>query len=97
MIVGAAKVTIHMPSSQSLKDKRQVVKSLIAQVQNQFQISIAEIERQDQWQIGVLGLSYVSNSAGHADEVLARAIGFLSTRKIDAYVLDYETEIIHAL
>ncbi|GAC1334796.1 MAG: DUF503 domain-containing protein [Chloroflexota bacterium] len=97
MIVGVARVVLHLPSSQSLKDKRQVLKSLIAQVQNQFHIAIAEVDRHDQWQVGVLGLSCVSTAAAHADEVLARAISFIASRRIEADILDYETEIVHAL
>lgn len=97
MVVGTARVVLHLPASHSLKDKRQVMKSLLAQVQRQFQISAAEIERQDQWQIGVLGLAYVSSSASHADEVIAHAVGFIASRNVDAELLDYETEIVHAL
>ena len=96
MVVGIARVVLHIPASQSLKDKRQVVKSLLAQVQRQFQIAAGEIDRQDQWQIGVIGLACVSTSAAHADEILAHAVSFISSRAADADVLDYETEIIHA-
>jgi uncharacterized protein YlxP (DUF503 family) len=96
MVVGVARIVLHIPSSQSLKDKRQVVKSLLAQVQRQFQIAAGEVERQDQWQIGVIGLACVSTSARHADEILARAVGFISSRAGEASILEYETEIIHA-
>ncbi len=96
MVVGVARIVLHIPGSQSLKDKRQVLKSLIAQVQRQFQLSAGEVDRQDQWQIGVIGLACVSTSGGHADEVIARAVSFISSRSVDALVLDYETEIIHA-
>ncbi len=97
MVVGVARVVVHIPTSQSLKDKRQVLKSLIAQVQQRFQLSVAEVDRQEQWQIGVLGLACVSTSAGHADQVMARALSFLEGRRGDAQILDYETEILHAL
>lgn len=97
MVVGVARVVLHIPGAQSLKDKRQVMKSLLSQVQREFSIAAAEVERQDQWQIGVIGLSYVSTSASHADEVLARSVRYLETRRGDAELLEYETEIIHAL
>jgi uncharacterized protein YlxP (DUF503 family) len=96
MVIGVARVTLHLPASQSLKDKRQVVKSLLAQVQRQFQIAAAEVDEQDQWQVGVLGLACISTSPRHADEVIAHAINFLTSRLVDADLLDYETEIIHA-
>lgn len=91
------RVVLHLPGCRSLKEKRQIVKSLIAQVQRQFQLAVAEVERQDQWQIAVVGLAYVSNDAGHADQVLSRAVAFLSSRRLDADVLEYETETLHAL
>lgn len=95
MVIGAALVTLHMPACRSLKDKRQIVKSLIAQTQNQFRVSAAEVDRHDQWQVGVIGLACVSNDARHVDEVLARAVDFLAGRKIGAELLEYETEVIH--
>jgi uncharacterized protein len=97
MVVGVARVVVHIPMSQSLKEKRQVLKSLIAQVQQRFQVSVAEVDRQDQWQIGVLGLACVTTSAGHADQIIAHAVKFLQGRRVDAEILDYETEIVHAL
>ena len=97
MVVGVARVVVHMPASQSLKDKRQVLKSAVAQVQQRFQLAVAEVERQDQWQVGVLGLACVSTSAAHADQIIARAVSFLEGRLADGHVLDYQTEILHAL
>lgn len=97
MVVGLARVVVHIPSARSLKDKRQVLRSLIAQVQQRFQLSVAEVDRQDQWQIGVIGLACVSTDSSHADEILARAVSFISGRRMDAEVLEYETELVHAL
>jgi uncharacterized protein YlxP (DUF503 family) len=97
MVIGVARVILHLPASRSLKDKRQVVKSLVAQVQRQFQIAAAEVDQLDQWQVGVLGLACISTNAKHADEVIARAINFITSRLDEADLLDYETEIIHAL
>ena len=97
MVIGVARVVLHMPSCRSLKDKRQIIKSLLAQVQRQFSLAAAEVDRQDQWQIGVIGLACVSTSASHVDEVMARAVGFLASRHADAEMLDYETEVIHTL
>ena len=88
---------LHIPGARSLKEKRHVMKSLIAQVQRQYGVTIAEIDRQDQWQVGVLGVAHVSNDAAHADEVIAKAVRGLSSLRGDAELLDFETEVIHAL
>lgn len=97
VVIGIARVVLHIPASQSLKDKRQVLKSLIAQVQRQLQVAAAEVDEHDQWQVGVIGLACVSTSSAHADQVIARAVNYLASRNLEAQVLDYETEIIHAL
>lgn len=97
MVIGVARVVLHIPGALSLKDKRAVMKSLLSQVQREFSVAAAEVERQDQWQIGVIGVSCVSSDVRHADEVLARAVRYLGGRRGDAELLEYETEIIHAL
>jgi uncharacterized protein len=95
MVIGVARVVLHIPEARSLKDKRQIVKSLLAQVQREFHLAAAEVEHQDEWQIAVLGLSCVSTSARHADEILAHAVGFISSRNLSAVLADYETETMH--
>jgi uncharacterized protein YlxP (DUF503 family) len=95
MVVGTARVVLHIPGARSLKDKRQVVKSVLAQVQREFHIAAGEVERQDEWQIAVLGLACVSTSAAHADQILARAVGFIASRPLEVDLADYETETIH--
>jgi uncharacterized protein len=97
MVIGIARVVLHIPGARSLKDKRQVMKSLIAQVQRQYGVAIAEVERHDQWQVGVVGMAHVSNDAAHADEVIAKAVRAISSLRGDAELLDFETEVVHAL
>ena len=97
MVIAVARVELHIPASQSLKDKRQVLKSLLAQVQRQFQISAAEVDAHDLLQRGVLGLACVSNDARHADAVIARAVAFLSSSKHEVNLLDYQTEVLHVM
>ena len=80
MLVVVGIYEIHIQHAQSLKDKRQVMKSLLAQVQREYQVAAAEVERQDQWQVGVIGLACVSTSAAHADQIIARAVRFIDSR-----------------
>jgi len=94
MHIGVCQIEMHIPESHSLKDKRHVVKSIISQVRNKFEISIAEVEHQDNWQIASLGIAYVSNDARHANEVLSRVVGYLQESRIKAEILDYSIEVI---
>jgi uncharacterized protein YlxP (DUF503 family) len=57
MIVGASVVELHIHGCRSLKAKRGVVRSITRRVRNRFNLSVAEVGGQDQWQTAVLGLS----------------------------------------
>ena len=97
MVVGAMVVRLRLAENHSLKGKRKVVRSITSQVANRFNVSVAEIEDQDLWQIITIGVACVSNDGRHANEVLSHVMSFIQANCGDAEVLDYETEIIHAL
>jgi hypothetical protein len=90
-------VKLRLPENGSLKGKRQVSKSIIERVKNRFNVSIAEVDDQDLWQSLTLGISCVSNSAPHANEILSKAVNFIENNRFDAELVDYEIEIINAL
>ncbi len=95
MVVGVGYVTIQVFESHSLKEKRRVVRSLIARAQNRFNVSIAEVEYQNSWQLAGIGIACVSNSAGHADQTLAEIVRFIEANVTFGSVADLTTEIIH--
>jgi uncharacterized protein YlxP (DUF503 family) len=95
MIVGVSQITLHLPDTHSLKEKRQIIKSLMARVRNQFEVAIAEVEEQDKWQIAALGISCVSNDSQHAAQILDRVLRFIEETRPDLMVSDNETEIIN--
>jgi uncharacterized protein YlxP (DUF503 family) len=97
MTVGLCRVQLHLPENQSLKDKRQVIKSLINRIHNRFNVSVAEIDDHDRWQMASIGISCVSTSGQHAHQVLSSVVGFIRKERLDAELVDYEIEIIHAL
>ncbi len=97
MIVGVARITLELPAAQSLKEKRGVLKSLLARVQNRFNVSAAEVEAQDTWGIAVIGVTCASTSARHADEMLAGIIRFVEQNGAEYYVSDVRTETLSAL
>lgn len=92
MFVAAARVTLHLPASQSLKDKRQVVRSLLARLRNEFGVAAAEVGNQDLRQLATLGLAYVSGDGGHAQEVLDNAIRYIEESRPDATITDVERD-----
>ena len=96
MNVGALRVRLRLPENQSLKGKRKILKSITSQVSNRFNVSIAEVDDQDLWQLATLGVSCVSNDGRHANQVLSHVMDFIESIRSDAEVLDYEIEILHA-
>ncbi len=77
MIVGSLRIRLLVRESRSLKDKRQVVRSIKDRLRNQFNISVAEVEAQEHRQLAVLGVAMVSNEAHHirtAFDAIVRAL-----------------------
>lgn len=94
MIIGTCTIRLSLPAAQSLKDKRQVVKSLLARVRNQFNVSIAEVEGQDRRQQAVLGVACVSNSTSYAHGQLEAVVRFIEDQRPDIPLIDYEIELL---
>jgi uncharacterized protein len=97
MTVGLCRIQLRLPENQSLKGKRQVLKSLIARLHNSFGVSVAEVDDNDRWQLASLGVACVANTSNHANEVLSSVVRFIETTRPDLELLDYEIEILHAL
>lgn len=93
MIVGVGKITLKIPQNSSLKGKRMVVKSIIDRVKNRFNISIAEVDDHDLWQIIQLGLSCIGNDHKHLNSTLDKVLNFIEDLKM-AEVIDREIDII---
>jgi uncharacterized protein YlxP (DUF503 family) len=94
MYVAACRVSLYLPASDSLKDKRQVVRSLLQRLRNTFEIAAAEVEEQDKRQLAVLGLAAASGEAGHAEEVIEHAVRFIEETRPDVTVNDVQVELM---
>jgi len=86
-------VTLHLAASESLKDKRQVLRSLQERLRRQFNVAVAEVEEQDVWQTAVLGLVVVSNEAGHAARQIERIVQTIEETRLDAEVVDRQIDV----
>ena len=76
----------------SLKEKRMIVKSLIAKLQNQYHVSAAEIEDQDVHQMIVIGVAAIVPHNAMADSLMDD-ISLFVEENTDAEILDEEREI----
>jgi uncharacterized protein YlxP (DUF503 family) len=97
MNVGACGIRLRLPENLSLKGKRRVLKSIIAQVRNKFNVSVAEVDDNDLWQLATLGICCVSNESRHANEVLSKVVAFIANGRFEVEILNYEIEILPVL
>ncbi len=88
MHVVGFEVEIRIPDSHSLKDRRQVVRSLLDGARQRFHVSAAEVGGQDTWQRATLGFAVVASEARLAESTLDEIDRFLWSRP--------EIEILHA-
>jgi uncharacterized protein YlxP (DUF503 family) len=70
MPIGLLTLEIHLPESHSLKDKRQVLRSLKDRLRGKFNVAVAELDGQDSWQRAVVGVVSLSNNTGHLEQSL---------------------------
>ncbi|MDN5302961.1 MAG: uncharacterized protein PWQ60_2475 [Thermoanaerobacteraceae bacterium] len=77
MIIGTMIVEISLGDTFSLKDKRQIVKSIIERLKNRYNISIAEVDRQDDIRRAVIGMACLSTTGEHAGRQLDHVLSFM--------------------
>ncbi|MFC2038712.1 DUF503 domain-containing protein [Chloroflexota bacterium] len=94
MHVGVCHVRLRIPENGSLKEKRRVLKPITSRLINKFNISVAETDDNDLWQVATIGLSCVSNDPRHANEILSKAVNFISDPRFNVEVLEYNIEIL---
>lgn len=85
---------MRLPASGSLKDKRQVVRSVAQRIRNKFQAAVAEVGDNDAWQIATIGVACVANDARHCEQVLNEIVAYVQASRLDAELLDVETDVV---
>ena len=94
MNVGVARVSLRIPENMDLKGKRQVLKSIIGRVKSRFDVAVAEVDKNDSWQMAAIGICCISNDKRHSNEVLSKVVNFIEKSRFDVEILDYSIEII---
>jgi len=96
VFVGICRVTLRLPENGSLKGKRKVVLSISQRLRNKFNVAVAEVGDTERWQISELGVSCVSNEAGHARDQLDNVVRFIETSRVDAELINSEIDVSSA-
>jgi uncharacterized protein YlxP (DUF503 family) len=94
MYVGTLLLQLYLPTSGSLKDKRQVVKSLAARLSQQFGVAVAEVGELSSWQVAQLGVAAVSNQASHVEKILDSVVTYIEETRPDLEVSSASREVL---
>ena len=93
MIVATAVITLQLDGVYSLKEKRRILKSVLARLRQQFNLAVAEVDCQDVWQTAVIGLVTIGNDTRHLHSSLQKAVDWLEQSRPDVPISDYSIEI----
>ncbi len=92
MPIGYLTLHLYLPGCASLKEKRSRLKPLLARLHREFNISAAEMDRNDAWQEAILGCALVSNDAAHAQRALQSVARWVETNWHDVSLVDEKME-----
>ena len=70
MHVVACRIELRFPSSQSLKERRALLRPVVEGIRHRFSVSVAEVDHGDTWQRAALGVAVVSGSVSQARSLL---------------------------
>jgi uncharacterized protein len=70
-------IELHIPTANSLKAKRQVIKSLVQRLRNRFNVSVSEVGCQDLWQRAELGMAVICHNGAGADSIMEKIFAFV--------------------
>ncbi|MFN7182345.1 MAG: DUF503 domain-containing protein [Planctomycetota bacterium] len=90
---GTLAVNIYCKDAKSLKEKRQIVKSVIAKLKNNYNISIKEVDNEDKWQLSTLAIAVVDKNEFMVHNIIENIINSLHS-SIKLHVIDYTKEIL---
>ena len=94
MVVGLGIITFRLHDCHSLKGKRKVVKSIVGQMQNHFNASVAEIGSNDVHQRAEIGFALVGNNRRTINSKVDKVFNFVDSLGL-AEIIDTESEIIN--
>ncbi len=93
MVIGLLTLDLHLPYSHSLKEKRQVVKSLKDRLRHGFNVSVAEVDAHELWQTAVLAAACVGTDRAYVNGVLDQLLRAVE-REHDLELVRSELEFV---
>ena len=93
-MLGLITFHLHLPACASLKEKRGRLKPLLNRLRREFNISVAEMERQDMWQEAVIACAMVNSNTSYVQRSLQNVAKWVEANWDDGQVIDEKIEII---
>lgn len=93
-VVGTVLLELHFPNVHSLKEKRSVIKGLLARVKQTFNVSVAEVGHHDLWQRSLIAVAVVSASAVEVGKSLEAVTNFVESNLPMGQVIDVQKEVL---
>ncbi|NQT23295.1 MAG: DUF503 domain-containing protein [Candidatus Omnitrophica bacterium] len=93
MRVGALKIDLEITDSNSLKDKRMVLRGLKERIRRRFNVSVSEVGYNDKWQRTTLGIAATSNDKQFISKMLNKVLHYIEKERT-VVVLDVQMEIL---
>jgi uncharacterized protein YlxP (DUF503 family) len=93
MVVGVGTAMLRIAAARNLKDKRRLLKSLLARLHNRFQVAVAEVGCQDSHQQAEVGIACVSSDGSHASSILAAVMNYIEN-ETEIELLSFRTELL---
>lgn len=80
---------LRLPYCHSLKEKRSIVKKIIAKIRQKYNVSIAEVKNNDLWQMASVGISIVSNDKAFVERAMETIIKYIELN------FDNDCDLVH--
>jgi len=94
MIVATCIIQLELEAVFSLKEKRRILKSILARLPRQFNVAVAEVDCQDVWQTAVIGLVTVGTDARYLHGLLEKSVAWIENARPDVPIAHYSIEIV---
>ncbi len=94
MVIGIGIITFRLHECRSLKSKRKVVKSIVGQIRNKFNVSIAEVGSNDVYQRSEVGFALVGNNRQVLNSKMDKLLNMVESLGL-AEIIDTDLEIIN--
>jgi|SRR5919109_589183 uncharacterized protein YlxP (DUF503 family) len=92
-MIATLTIHLHLPACASLKEKRGRIKPLIARLHREFNVSVAEMGLQDEWQETIIVCAMVGNERGHIESALQNVSKWMEGNWTDGDVIDQKIEV----